>query len=674
MPWWRCCAFNSKLRRLSQFYIVRELRSSCGNLCREEFFLVNSSKCLFVDKNQKTEGYTQELKVARPEEDDYSKIDSSRPVDYVLDAFRSAIDAAQKAVQSNPLDGPDSVNKQRSQAEEKKDDARNLSSSRISQSNYGVESSISTSSSSEDDILLQLDLNKLNKIGLSPWKVLDDFSQQLETVEAPNPEKTPRLAEPLRRVLQEDGVVRVEELQENTQEGLDLSSKEEGDVLDRSSFIVENFFKYIPASKDHKLQRLAKNFNLRYTGSTSSVVPVLSSIYHVLSRYRRTSIDGLSGDFRNSTTAFTRYMLKPVTIILYPGGNGLYNIDKAEEKPPKVGVLSDIGHLLEKLFTQENMSVKKRIDFSSINIPNVQDSGSEERPYHNAEYRFAKFGNCLFRAQVDCYDPSTEKFFDVKTRALAAIRYQIERYEDYLEKEITKTTGYEDSFERELYDMIRSVFIKYALQFRIGGMSGAFVSFHSIGKVSGYQYIPLEEIEKYVFGNEAWAGKSFCSSMKIFEDLLDNMTHCFPGEDPIRVTIDPFSHTGVLNVYVARLREGAATLEWRNIQEFAFNKKVEESLKILPNDIKKFQVHIATFVNALYSGAPVNYTKNDQLHLLYSIREIPVCLNDYIKALRLSLGLEDMPQSRHFSVSGLSSTELADILASTSFQAFHLIK
>ncbi|GJQ08776.1 hypothetical protein GpartN1_g567.t1 [Galdieria partita] len=672
MPWCRCFTCDWRIQRLSQFWIVRKFHSSFGILCRKEVFLVDSSKSIFVDKNQKNEGKAEQFRTVRPEKDD---LDSKTQVGYILNAFRSAIDAAQKAAENNHFDNPDKVNKQGLQVGDKIKESRQLNASKTFQSSFGIEACVSASSSLEDDVLLQLDLNKLKTVGLSSWKILDDFSQNLETVEAPNPEKTPRLAEPLRRVLHEDRVVRVEELQENNKEGLELSVKEEDDVLDRSTFIVENFFKYIPASKDHKLQRLAKNFNLRYTGSTSSVVPVLSSIYHVLSRYRRTSIDGLSGDFRNSPTAFTRYMLKPVTIILYPDGNGLYNIDKAEEKPPKVGVLSDIGHLLERLFTQENMSVKKRIDFSSINIPNLEDNGSDERPYHNAEYRFSKFGNCLFRAQVDCYDPTTDKFFDVKTRALAAIRYQIERYEDYLEKEITKTTGYEDSFERELYDMIRSVFIKYALQFRIGGMSGAFVSFHSIGKVSGYQYIPLEEIEKYVFGNEAWARKSFCSSMKIFEDLLDRMTHCFPCEDPIRVTIDPFSHTGVLDVYATRLREGVDSLEWRNIQELAFaNKKVEESFHISPEDVKKFQIHIATFVNALYSGAPVNYTKDDQLHLLYSIREVPVSLIEYIKVLRLSLGLEDMPQSRHFSVSGLSSTELADILISTSFQAFHLIK
>lgn len=70
----------------------------------------------------------------------------------------------------------------------------------------------------------------------------------------------------------------------------------------------------------------------------------------------------------------------------------------------------------------------------------------------------------------------------------------------------------------------------------------------------------------------------------------------------------------------------------------------------------------------------MNYTQDDQLHLLYSIREVPVSVEDYIKVLRLSLGVEDMPQSCHFSVSGLSSTRLAEILASTSFQAFTLIK
>ncbi|KAK4524211.1 hypothetical protein GAYE_SCF02G2110 [Galdieria yellowstonensis] len=651
--------------------VIRHFHFSTRSSCRESFLAFDNSKCSLLNKSERTEERSEGLSTGQQERNSV-KLNASREIGYILEAFRSAIDAAQEVSECKQVDNTEIVNKQRQQFSRRRNEAQKFTFPKKSQLLYTSESVNAVAA--EEDVLLQLDLNRLKPSDLSSWKILDDFSQQLETVEAPNPERTPRLAEPLRKVLQLDGVVRVEELQDNSQSQLDLCTNEDAST-ERNSFSVENFFKYVPASKDHKLQRLAKSSNLRYTGSTSSVVPVLSSIYHVLSRYRRTTIDGLSGDFQNSTTAFTRYMLKPVTIILYPDGSGLYNIDKAEEKPPKVGVLSDIGHLLERLFTQENMAVKKRIDLSSIDISNVQDVGSEERSYHNAEYRFAKFSNCLFRAQVDCYDPITEKFFDVKTRALAAIRYQIERYEDYLEKEITKRTGYEDSFERELYDMIRSVFIKYALQFRIGGMSGAFVSFHSIGKVSGYQYIPLEEIEKYVFGNEAWAAKSFCMSMKIFEDLLDKATNCFPSQNPIRITIDPFSHTGVLDVYVTQVGEGVDLFEWRNIQELPlWNKKMQESMEKLSQNVKKFQIHVATFVNSLYSGAPVNYTQDDQLHLLYSIREVPVSVEDYIKVLRLSLGVEDMPQSCHFSVSGLSSTRLAEILASTSFQAFTLIK
>eukprot|EP00871_Galdieria_phlegrea_P006023 jgi/Galph1/908/GphlegSOOS_G5619.1 len=535
-----------------------------------------------------------------------------------------------------------------------------------------------TSPIGTDKMCLKLNLRGLDAVKETNWKVIDDPGQQLETVEAPNPERTPRLAEPLRRVLQENGVVRVEELDNYCDEIIDAATSNESEdslLLERILSEAEGIFKYIPASKDHKLQRLARDLNLRYTGSTSSVVPVLSNIYHVLSRYRRACIDGLSGDFRNSANSFTRYMLKPATVTLYPNSDGIYNIDKAEEKPPKVGVLSDVGHLLERLFTQENLIIKKRLDFSSIcssaleeNEPQVKSS-IESIP---VEYRFSKFGSCLFRAQVDCYDPATGEFFDVKTRALAAIRYQIERYEDFLEKEITKTNGFENSFERELYDMIRSVFIKYALQFRIGGMSGAFVSFHSINKVSGYQYIPLGEIEKYVFGNEAWASKSFGSSMKIFEEILNQVITSFPGSDPIRITFDPFSHSGVLDIYAVRLRDNIDLLDWRQLQEREFNKQVKQVFPILPEDCRKFQVPIAAFVNTVYSGAPIDYKENDRLHLLYAIQQSSFSPDEYEKVLKLSLGLEDMPPLRYLSVVGLSSVELADLLAADSFDAFYL--
>ena len=44
---------------------------------------------------------------------------------------------------------------------------------------------------------------------------------------------------------------------------------------------------------------------------------------------------------------------------------------------------------------------------------------------------------------------------------------------------ITTSQGFLESFEREKYDLIRSAFLKYSMQVRIGDMDGIFLAYHS---------------------------------------------------------------------------------------------------------------------------------------------------------------------------------------------------
>lgn len=70
------------------------------------------------------------------------------------------------------------------------------------------------------------------------------------------------------------------------------------------------------------------------------------------------------------------------------------------------------------------------------------------------------------------------KIFDLKTRATHAIRNSFrqgpkdmdpkDRYKAFVHYKIDRQQGLFNSFEREMYDMIRSAFIKYSLQLRIG--------------------------------------------------------------------------------------------------------------------------------------------------------------------------------------------------------------
>ena len=90
--------------------------------------------------------------------------------------------------------------------------------------------------------------------------------------------------------------------------------------------------------------------------------------------------------------------------------------------------------------------------------------------------------------------------FEVKTRAVCVMRYEIESYIDFLDYEITKKRGNHSSFEREYYDLVRGGFLKYIMQCKIGRMDGAFVAYHNTQKIFGFEYIKLKEMEERVFG------------------------------------------------------------------------------------------------------------------------------------------------------------------------------
>ena len=72
----------------------------------------------------------------------------------------------------------------------------------------------------------------------------------------------------------------------------------------------------------------------------------------------------------------------------------------------------------------------------------------------------------------------------------------VQEYNDskwYLIKDLN---GLHQSYERELYDMM-----KYCLQVRIGGMDSIFVAYHNTAEIFGFEYMLLEQMEEVMFGN-----------------------------------------------------------------------------------------------------------------------------------------------------------------------------
>ena len=190
------------------------------------------------------------------------------------------------------------------------------------------------------------------------------------------------------------------------------------------------------------------------------------------------------------------------------------------------------------------------------------------------------------RSQLDCVDPRLpgSGVFDIKTRAAMPLRLDnlnfkvsarvflppqlnlklsLQENSGYL---ITSLHGAFNSFDREYYDLIRSAFLKYrylissatgplsfliindSFQVRIGGMDGIFLAYHNTARLFGFQYVPLEEMDRRVFGvgkkkgatglnlgqyetgGTAIGWRIFHKCVRMLEALSEEIVACFPGK------------------------------------------------------------------------------------------------------------------------------------------------
>ncbi|KAH6561037.1 hypothetical protein BASA50_008452 [Batrachochytrium salamandrivorans] len=240
------------------------------------------------------------------------------------------------------------------------------------------------------------------------------------------------------------------------------------------SFDYSKLPPYIIASEDKVLHSIATKYNCKYFGSTSSLTPILSKL--ILS--------------------FTG--LRP-------------------------------GTMLESMLCEDKKDFKRFFN---------NDDSSSDVGIASSKYGYSSAEDMVLRAQFDCHHPSLpNKVFDIKTRATMAIRHNMGDHQSSVGYRIRKLNGIYESFEREYYDMLKSTFLKYSLQVRIGNMDGIFVGYHNTVSMYGFQYIPIEQMDEDLFGNSTFAQSSFALSLKLLRRIMDAATKKFPETD-IRILFD----------------------------------------------------------------------------------------------------------------------------------------
>jgi hypothetical protein len=353
---------------------------------------------------------------------------------------------------------------------------------------------------------------------------------EIETIEAnelqlipidKEPPEVPSLAYGLERVLFNPGVY---QLQDPRSRVFNFDPYLQT-IMPVSEFDFNALKQYITSSRDKTLLSKAKEEEKKYTGSTSSMTAALGHFHFLLSQWRPITTGILSQMFPVEFNTFTALQRGPVAVFLR-WRDGTYAID-ADKEYDDSNILMMLGKSMEKLLTLSTDDFEKYRKANSDQISEEQRNESE--PFH-----YTTLGDFLLRSQLDAHDPRLPGtgMFDLKTRAVISVRMDTSAFEEGRGYQIRGRHGEWESFEREYYDMIRSAFLKYSLQVRMGRMDGIFVAFHNTERIFGFQYISLPEMDYALHGtdNTAIGDSEFKLSLELLNRVLDRATAKFPKQ------------------------------------------------------------------------------------------------------------------------------------------------
>lgn len=338
-------------------------------------------------------------------------------------------------------------------------------------------------------------------------------------------------------------------------------------IVQPDSIAWQNIPGYVPAAEDTKLHQIAHiTPGVQYCSSTSSITPAISALYHLLSNFRDTDLNGgLSSHIAELPSYFSKMHRRPVAFVVTRNNSEkpVYSVNAHAGPATGPSILRDLGHSMERMLTTspDEFLDKYVLSNGGTAIPRAEDISGTGRPSSDEEqyYHYSKVSKFLLRAQIDCRNDKTGEVFDVKTRAVAPIRYDLENYESFSSHRLRFLRGKSDSYEREFYDMVRSVFLKYALQLRIGRMSGALVAYHNTSEILGLEYISLKEMHSYIFGGEKWADIAFGTAVHLMEEILKETTEALCRHEPNeKLKVVMFTEWSRLKMYifVQRIQDG----------------------------------------------------------------------------------------------------------------------
>lgn len=378
----------------------------------------------------------------------------------------------------------------------------------------------SSNTAQKQDHIKMLSKSSLKKNGMTAYEIETIKTEDLELIplDKCNP-PIPSLSYGLERVLFNPGVYHLRDPRSRV---FNFDPYLQS-IMPVGEFDFGALKKYVTSSQDETLASTAASQNKKYSGSTSSMTSVLGHFHFLLSHWRPLNISKLSQGFPEGLVSFTNILRAPTAIFLR-WKDGTYAID-ADKEFDSANILMMLGRSMEKLLTLPTTDFEKYRKENSDQITEAERNEPES-------FHYTAMGDFLLRSQLDAQDPRLPGtgVFDLKTRAVLPIRMDAANYQDGAGYEIRSLHGRFESYEREYYDMMRSAFLKYSLQVRMGRMDGIFVAFHNTMRIFGFQYISLPELDEALHGQSdvALGDSEFKLSLELLNRVLDRATKKFP--------------------------------------------------------------------------------------------------------------------------------------------------
>ncbi|KAI9098082.1 mitochondrial protein Pet127-domain-containing protein [Phlyctochytrium arcticum] len=392
-------------------------------------------------------------------------------------------------------------------------------------------------------------------------------------------------------------------------------------VLQPENFNFDALPAFNPSGTDELLRELAQKHGASFYSSTSSMTGVLSQIHMFLTNGKLLNVDSFSDDFDNEPDRFTNISRQPVSVKLSGVDTTSIDVEKSDEISEGT-VMMSLGKSMEKMLTASIT------EFEQYHKGAMSSEETKMRSKEKEAFHFTLAEGFLLRAQLDGQDPRLpKKTFDIKTRATLLPRMDPHNYKDHVDYRIHSFYGLHNSFEREVYDMMRGAFLKFSLQARIGDMDGIFVCYHNTSEVFGFQYFPLSKIDEYLFGNSYFADRAFGLSLKVLNSVLSKIKKDLLTTQSPKCLVTVANEVGPdgkrFHFYAEPLPKGTDRSWTEPIIGRTSNASPDHSPKTIPKfqPVVRYAVSCTSFVNDVEQDGPFHLSEGDNWEVALDIEE-----------------------------------------------------